>query len=141
MKLLVLLLSVIFYTPFAFSVTDSQRIVVDKEHLQMGTPGKIYYIESSEELILDATQYDYTSFSPMLVGLPNTAKVIVDGLEHSFYWEKSQGEYLLNENSLVSGASLFEGFKSGKEVVVALGQSHEGTGPFKVYWVGKLSIK
>ncbi|MEF2485474.1 hypothetical protein FXE63_14125 [Vibrio mimicus] len=141
MKLLALLLSAIFYTPFAFSDTDSQRIVVDKEHIQMGMSGKIYSIESSEALILDATQYDYTSFSPILVGLPNTAKLIVDGLEHSFYWENSQGEYLLNENSLVSEPSLFEGFKSGKEVVVALGQSHRGIGPFKVYWVGKLSVK
>ncbi|ENM5736208.1 hypothetical protein DU972_003854 [Vibrio mimicus] len=141
MKLLALLLSAIFYTPFAFSDTDSQRIVVDKEHIQMGMSGKIYSIESSEALILDATQYDYTSFSPILVGLPNTAKLIVDGLEHSFYWENSQGEYLLNENSLVSEPSLFEGFKSGKEVVVALGQSHRGIGSFKVYWVGKLSVK
>ncbi|MDW6005434.1 hypothetical protein [Vibrio mangrovi] len=141
MKLLTLLFSLILLSPSVLSKSTPQRLVVDKEHIQMGQQGQVYIIQPSDELIIDASRYDYTSFSSMLSDTPNTAKVIIDGTEFSFYWEKEKNEYLLNKDSLVSHKDIFKGFESGKEIMFALGKSEKGIGAFYVYWVGKALVK
>jgi len=92
---------------FSLSVfaADLQVLHVDEPHIQMGRseaqPGKFYEVEPAEAVLLDATGYDFSSFSSSLItGEPNELKLVIENTEFSIPWKPEVTKYFLDSSTL-----------------------------------------
>ncbi len=118
---------------------ELQVLHVDEPHIQMGKseaqPGKFYDVEPAGAVLLDATGYDFSSFSSSLItGEPNELKLVIENTEFSISWKPEVTKYFLDTSTLSSNAVQFPGFHEGERFVIAIGKS--ASDGFRVYWLG-----
>jgi hypothetical protein len=128
----------------------ARTIVVDSAHSQVGQPegktGLHYVVPPAARIVLDARQFDFSkSLYPDVQ--PNAVQVVLgDRRQYSAPWIPS-GRVQLSRATLqpLNGSPPFEGFKSGDQAVVAIGEQRVDEGHkevvLKLLWAGLVDFK
>ena len=109
-------------------------LVVDEAH--MTTVNLAYEIPAGNGFVLDASQYNFGSSTPMAV------QVVTGNLFYQSAWAKNatQQTVLVTDLQPLLNAKPLRAFSAGQQLIVSIG-SLSTQGRFKPIWVGVVNVK
>ena len=142
-KLISIVLAILSIDLFA---AENQNIIIDNEHIQIGLEqgkvGSFYSIKPCSSLIVDISQYKFEKLKGMSTNVPNSLQIIIGNKgKFSLVVKPGISKYYLNSATLIPESEAFGGFKSGEQVVLALGELANGKKDFNVMWAGIIKVQ
>jgi hypothetical protein len=98
------------------------------------------------EIVLDATDYDFSNASGQDKNEPNSIQLIIDN-EHQYSarWESGVTKYTLNRTTLAPRFKKFTGFKARDRFVITIGtliiDNLKKQQEYKIQWTGMVKVK
>ena len=109
-------------------------LIVDQQH--MTTAGLTYQIPAGNGFVLDASDYDFGSSTPMAV------QVVMGNFFYQMNWAENatRQSVLVSDLQPLFNAKPLATFSAGQQLIVSIG-SLNMQGRFKPIWVGVIDVK
>ena len=117
-------------------------LIMDDAHFQ--DKNTVYEIPAGNGFILDSQNYTFkvpANAGPVIANYVQLAQVDVNGEVYGMEWQSAESSHAITNEQLqpLSGAKAFDGFKTGQEVVIAVGNMNEGH--FTPLWTATIDVK